>query len=470
MLFEVERSGSTGIPAAVFPIAERFRNLAGGSPVVELTPVPADWLGPVRVESLKRAGLSARLRDRTLEVSGEMPVGEAISKVAQIASTLDPAAAARPELVERFRSASRRSGDLLRPVEELPDIAVDSRWLCFIPPSIATLQSDEIDGELEDPRFVFDYYRGERIGDLIAEIDRGGTRAVALICRDSESAMKRFGASETGCIYSGKARPLLPDSATFIDALRSALTRAGFWKRLETDWVCLEGEILPSAWYGKRLEKYGDILLAGEARYDAAASVLKRFDAEERVGPGRECLRKYRELFESVSGRDGDSLSFAPHHLIAAENRGFFGMPNSWHIETLNGLARRAGAPFVDTPYRLISLEERTGVEECLALWRGCPGIAIKTLPFFPAGKRGAAQPAFLCRNREQLRLVYGPEYDLPENRLRLNGRKSLLKRRNKRRKILKQWELALEGVQRFLAREPRGRIQECARRVLALD
>jgi protein phosphatase len=52
--------------------------------------------------------------------------------------------------------------------------------------------------------------------------------------------------------------------------------------------------------------------------------------------------------------------------------------------------------------------------------WRrnGC-----KTFDFISIGTEGLLQPAVKCRGSEYLRIIYGPEYDLPENITRLKNR-----------------------------------------------
>lgn len=44
----------------------------------------------------------------------------------------------------------------------------------------------------------------------------------------------------------------------------------------------------------------------------------------------------------------------------------------------------------------------------------------VKPLDWLVKATRGLAQPALKCRGREYLRIIYGPEYTLPEDRERL--------------------------------------------------
>ena len=86
-------------------------------------------------------------------------------------------------------------------------------------------------------------------------------------------------------------------------------------------------------------------------------------------------------------------------------------------------------------------------------------------LAFLDPERRGL-QPAVKVRGREYLRIIYGPEYTAPENlkRLRergLSGKRSL---------ALREFALGIEGLERFVRREPLRRVHECTFGVLALE
>jgi hypothetical protein len=53
---------------------------------------------------------------------------------------------------------------------------------------------------------------------------------------------------------------------------------------------------------------------------------------------------------------------------------------------------------------------------------QGREGMVVKHLNFIAEGKRGITQPAMKCRGAEYLRIIYGPEYLLPENLERLRS------------------------------------------------
>jgi protein phosphatase len=75
-------------------------------------------------------------------------------------------------------------------------------------------------------------------------------------------------------------------------------------------------------------------------------------------------------------------------------------------------------------------------------------------------------QPALKCRGPEYLRLIYGPDYDEPEHLARLRSRGLS----HKRSLALRELALGIEGLERFVRREPLRRVHECVFGVLALE
>jgi protein phosphatase len=78
-------------------------------------------------------------------------------------------------------------------------------------------------------------------------------------------------------------------------------------------------------------------------------------------------------------------------------------------------------------------------------------------------GDKGLLQPAIKCRGREYLRLIYGPEYTTPDSLRRRNLR-------TKRQLALREFALGLEGLERFVERQPLRRVHECVFGVLAME
>lgn len=75
-------------------------------------------------------------------------------------------------------------------------------------------------------------------------------------------------------------------------------------------------------------------------------------------------------------------------------------------------------------------------------------------------------QPAVKCRGREYLRIIYGPDYTVPENLERLRSRNVA----GKRSLALREFALGVESLERFVCGEPLRRVHECVFGVLALE
>jgi protein phosphatase len=92
--------------------------------------------------------------------------------------------------------------------------------------------------------------------------------------------------------------------------------------------------------------------------------------------------------------------------------------------------------------------------------------MVVKPLTFVARSGRGLLQPAVKCRGPEYLRIIYGPEYDVPANLERLRARGLS----GKRSLALREFALGIEGLERFVRGEPLRRVHECVFGVLALE
>jgi protein phosphatase len=92
--------------------------------------------------------------------------------------------------------------------------------------------------------------------------------------------------------------------------------------------------------------------------------------------------------------------------------------------------------------------------------------MILKPLNFIARGKKGLVQPAIKWRGREYLRIIYGPEYTAPEHMQGLKNRGLSAKR------SLTLWEFALglEGLERFVKKEPLRKVNGCIIGVMALE
>ena len=232
---------------------------------------------------------------------------------------------------------------------------------------------------------------------------------------------------------------------------------------------------------GELLTELGPrILAAGEAVLAATRHAFPEFPARmaEALGRRVEALRRYRELVDlQLQEAEGEeNISFAPFHLLATEGRAHVSMSHRWHLDTVRQIAPVA-PQFIRPTFALATeLADTNDCARVRAWWterlckEGAEGVVLKPWRFVARGKRGLAQPALKCRTPEYLRVVYGLEYDSPHNRGTLAGRPGMVHRREKHRRVVRQFAMSIEGLERFVTGQGTARTLECVCGVLALD
>ncbi len=166
-----------------------------------------------------------------------------------------------------------------------------------------------------------------------------------------------------------------------------------------------------------------------------------------------------------------DDLRVAPFHLLASEGRVWFDRDHIWHMQFADRLGDAGEAIVARTRWKLVDLSDEAACAAATAWWEeqtanGGEGMVVKPREFYMRGPKGLLQPALKVRGREYLRIIYGPEYDAPENLSRLRERGV----GGKRNLAIREFALGHEALKRFVAREPLRRVHECVFGVLALE
>jgi polynucleotide kinase-phosphatase len=378
-------------------------------------------------------------------------------------------------------------------LEVMSRFAADPRWLIYLPPTMSPCATSTKPGLLEHPAEAFAYYRNEGVGRVICQEKHMGSRAIVVVCHDPEVARGRFGvdSDEIGIVTTRTGRRFFNDEATeraFLHRVQSAVTAADLWNKLETNWVCLDAELMP--WSAKAQEllrtQYASVGAAGMAALPQVVSVVEQAAAwleggeraklevlsaeyrrrESNIARYVAAYRKYCWPVESL-----DDLKLAPFHLLATEGRVHRDQNHRWHMETIAEICCADPKLLRQTPYLIIETTDEESMERGIAWWveltsGGGEGMVIKPLDFIVKGRRGLVQPAIKCRGREYLRIIYGPDYASETNleRLRMRG----LAR--KRSLALAEFALGIEALERFVRGEPLRRVHECVFGVLALE
>jgi protein phosphatase len=376
-------------------------------------------------------------------------------------------------------------------LELMSRFAVDPKWLIYLPPTVSPSETSARPDSLEHPDEAFAYFRREGIARVVCEEKHMGSRAVVVLCRDAEAARRRFGVTsgEIGICVTRTGRRFFDDpalEAALLARLGEACQAAGLWERLGSDWVCLDGELMPWSFKARELLREQYAAVGAASRVALPKAVARLAEAGGRGMDIHALLARYRERY-ALSKRFVDAyrrycwpvasladLRFAPFHLLASEGAVHVDRDHVWHLETLAELCRVAPGLLVATPYRLVDLANSSdpATEAAATAWweertgQGGEGMVVKPLEFLARGRRGLAQPALKCRGREYLRIIYGPEYTLPENLERLRRRGLAAKRSL----ALRELALGIEGLERFVRREPLRRVHECVFGVLALE
>ncbi len=385
------------------------------------------------------------------------------------------------------RSVTIREENATTALEVMSRWAANPKWLIYLPPTMSPCETSKRDGLLEHPEEAFAYFLHEGVHKVVCEQKHMGSRAVVVVCRDADAARTRFGImeGETGVCYTRTGRRFFNDvplEVQFLDRVRKAVEAAGIWESLKTDWVCLDCELMP--WSAKAQEllrlQYAPTGAAARAALPAAIAALTAAASNSEVASlvdqyrqrknaadlYVEAYRRYCWTVHSLA-----DLKLAPFHILASEGVVHSAKDHVWHMETLAGICKADPELLLATPFQAVDLTEPADQEKGIKWWEeltatGGEGMVVKPLEFVTKGRKGMVQPAVKVRGREYLRIIYGPEYTLPENLQRLKSRGLGAKRSL----ALREFSLGLEALERFVQKEPLRRVHECVFGVLALE
>ena len=340
---------------------------------------------------------------------------------------------------------------------------------------------------LEHPAEAFAYYRNMGVTQVVCEEKHMGSRAIVILGRDETAVAQHFGISDAGIgiIYTRTGRRFFNDVAVeqaLLTHLQQALTAATFWQRLETDWVCLDCELMPWSEKAQALlqDQYAavgaaaqgalavanDLLAQTAARGVDLAGLDGRFrERELLIGRYRQAYTHYCWPVHSVA-----DLKLAPFHILATAEAVHSDKTHLWHMTEIGKIvATQPAQTLLLTNYEVVDLGDEAQETAVTQWWQnmtasGGEGMVVKPLDFVVEGEKGLIQPAIKCRGPEYLRIIYGPEYTVHLDQLR---------KRNVSRKrflALREFALGIEALERFVRQEPLRRVHEAVFGILALE
>ena len=355
--------------------------------------------------------------------------------------------------------------------------------LIYIPPTMSPPPSVcSVEGYLEHPQDAFHYYRSQGVTRMVAEKKHMGSRAILLLFRDEQAAVQRVGRPMLGNIVTRTGRSFFDPSTEqdVLSRLHADLTVDGYFERHQTEFVLLDAEIVP--WNLKARE-----LIASQYAHVAEASMMDRSTVLDKLREAQAAGRNVDDWLQETAGKLANAETFrdvfqkycwdvddigdiriAPFHTLAHSTGAFWEQTHEWHMEQNREFARMSTL-MMETEYRVIASEADEA--DVIRWWdeitaEGHEGIVIKPETFRAWNNNKMIQPAIKVRGRAYLHIIYGMDYLAPENLSRLRKRKTSKKERH----ALMESALGMEGIERFIRREPVERIHECVLATLSLE
>lgn len=382
-----------------------------------------------------------------------------------------------------------REENSIAALEVMSRFAIDPKWLIHLPPTMSPCETSQLDGRLEHPREALRYYAKRGVKQVVCEEKHMGSRAIVIVCKDVATAEKRFGTSDgrSGVCYTRTGRAFFNDEAlahAFNERVAKALTTSDSWARFNTDWFCLDCELMPWSAKAQALlkDQYGAVGAASTHALSSAAAALETARSRGLTGLDelidRYCTRRvaadrfiraYEQYCWTVNSLDDYKL--APFHILATEGNVHVDKDHLWHMRSIRSICDADPGLFLATEHLLIDTDSEESLQRAFDWWEtktasGGEGMVVKPLDFLAHDKNELLQPAVKCRGSEYLRIIYGPDYDHPENLVRLRERGLSAKRSL----AVREFALGIEALERFVRKEPLRLVHESVFGVLALE
>ncbi|MBW4475346.1 MAG: polynucleotide kinase-phosphatase [Tolypothrix brevis GSE-NOS-MK-07-07A] len=381
-----------------------------------------------------------------------------------------------------------REENSIAALEVMSRFAANPKWLIYLPPTMSPVETSQLPGYLERPEQAFAYYQNQGITEVVCEEKHMGSRAVVVVCRDEAAANRRFGVIDEGIgiIYTRTGRKFFNDETLeteLLVRLNITLTNSNFWETFNTDWVCLDCELLP--WTAKAqgllTKQYAPVGMSSRLSLGSAMAVLEKaqnrgVDVSEQLDSYKqraEMANLYVDAYRRYCWNVGDisDIKLAPFHILASEGAVHTNETHTWHMEEIAKIAQTNSQLLLATNYRVIDLTSIDSKNSGISWWEemtatGGEGMVVKPMDYIVRGNKGIIQPAVKCRGKEYLRIIYGAEYDSQENcdRLRHRGLS------HKRSLAMREFALGVEALSRFVAKKPLRQVHECVFGILALE
>ncbi|MDY6992317.1 MAG: polynucleotide kinase-phosphatase [Pseudomonadota bacterium] len=381
------------------------------------------------------------------------------------------------EIVIQPHQASKAS-------EQIEHSDIHPNWLIYLPPKYSPPKSHQYDDWLEHPAEALSYYQQQGVHKVLCQKHFIGTTAIIIVCRHHAAVQQHFGIETQdtlGSCYTRYGQRFFADldsETAFLARIHQALTQAGFWEDLQTDWLALEAELITPQ---TLLQQQWALMNA--VAHTLFPQILSLLDqAHARDVDTHELQQYYQTRTQALATTVEQNcpqtpesiaeLKLVPLHILATEGQLYWQKTPIWQVKKLTALSQQASDLIQIPPYHIIDFSKYGSQKTCIRWWStlnqqaDTAGIIVKPFSVLRKGQQGWIQPALYCRGREYLRLIYGPEYTLPEQLTQLRTRTLT----HQRQLAINGFALGIEALERFVHKRPRPQIQECILALLALE
>lgn len=369
--------------------------------------------------------------------------------------------------------------------ELLARFTIDPRWLVYLPPTMSPVESSPRPDFLEHPDEAFKYYRDAGLSTVVTETKHMGSRAHILVCRDAKTANLRFHTNDDhiGHVWSRNGNPFFktPDRRVVLE--RVAAAAAPLFDSLKSDWLLLDAEIMP--WSAKAggliASQYAPTGVAAKVGNGLVLDALDRFAARN-VEDVSDLRQEFARQLKNAEAFDItwrgytwetpslDGIRIAPFHVLASEGRVHKFETHATHMKWVS-LMLGTDPMLMGTEFHEVDLSDPASLDAAVERWLAATaaraeGMVVKPPLFATTGDKGLIQPALKVRGRDYLRIIYGVDYDMPQNLERLKERAT----RAKRARAIREFACGVEALDRLIKREPLRRVHECVAAILGLE
>ncbi|ANS78819.1 serine/threonine protein phosphatase [Serinicoccus hydrothermalis] len=358
-------------------------------------------------------------------------------------------------------------------LEVMSRFALHPRQVPYLPPTMAPVGSSRRPGFLEHPDEAFAQYAAWGVEEVVCQEKHMGSRAVVHLAPDG------------GAVYTRTGRAFFEPhlQQELLSRLGAAWVASGLAADLGGDDVLLDAELLPWSAKAEGLVREQYAAVGAAARLALPAAVDTLATAAGRGLDVGELLTRTRERAANAGAFDAawqryvwpteglDGVQLAPFQVLAAGGQVRAGEDHLWHlgvadrlVEADPGLVRPTRRLVVDTASPDSCAAGVRWWEELAA--SGGEGMVVKPAQGVARARGKLVQPGLKVRGRDYLRLVYGPDYTLPEHLERLRERHL----GHKRALALREHALGLESLARWAREEPLWRVHEAVFAILALE